>query len=64
MNLIEELQAEESRVRQIMPFLDSLLRVEANRAIVFAHQNVAMNSTEGMKDALEQLKLFRRVGSA
>jgi len=60
MNLIEELQAEENRVRQIMPFLDSLLRIEANRAIVFAHQNVAMNSTEGMEEALAQLKLFRR----
>lgn len=62
MNLIEELQAEENRVKQIMPFLDSLLKYEANRAITFAHQNMAMNSTEGMKDALEQLKLFRRAG--
>lgn len=62
MNLIEEIQVEENRVRQLMPFLDSLLRIEANRTIVYAHQNMALNSTEGMKDALEQLKLFRRAG--
>lgn len=61
MNLIEEIQAEENRVKQILPFLDSLLKYEANRAILFAHQSMAMNSTEEMKDALEQLRLFRRV---
>jgi len=60
LNLIEQILEEQKRVRRILPFLDSLLRFEANRALVFADQNMARNDTLEMKHSLEQLKLFRK----
>jgi hypothetical protein len=61
-NLIEQLLAEIWRVKRVLPFLDSLLRLEANRAIVFAEQHMAKNDTEGIRDSLVKLRLFRKAG--
>lgn len=60
MNIIEEILAEQTRVKRILPFLDSVKRFEANRALIFSDQHMAANDGEGMKDSLEQLKLFRK----
>lgn len=58
-NIIMALVEEKSRVKQIVPRLDSIQRAEAERALRFADINMAANDLEGMNDSLEELKLFR-----
>jgi hypothetical protein len=53
-----ELAQEKAKVRALLPFLDSLLRHEGERSIRIADNYMAMNDLEGMRDALDILRLF------
>jgi hypothetical protein len=60
-NIIVEITQEKARVRALLPYLDSLLRFEAERAIRFADIHVSMNDLEGMQDSLAELRIFQKV---
>jgi hypothetical protein len=57
-NIIVELTQEKNKVRELLPYLDSLLRHEGERSIRIADDYMVMNDMEGMKDALDILRLF------
>jgi hypothetical protein len=60
-NIIVELTQEKARVERLLPYLDSLLRFEAERAIRFADIHVSMNDLEAMRDSLAELRMFQKV---
>jgi hypothetical protein len=57
-NVIIELQNEIYRVRALLPLLRGRQLAEAKRLLQFAETYMAMNSLEGMKEALGELLEF------
>jgi hypothetical protein len=55
-NIIVELRAESTRVRRILTRLDPSRRVYAANCVRFADENIALNSLEGMKESLADLR--------
>jgi len=59
-NIIVELTQEKARVKALLWQFDYVVRAQAERALKFADQYMAMNDLEGMKDSLEELRLFTK----
>jgi hypothetical protein len=57
-NVIIELSNEIYRVRSLLPRLKDARLAEANHLLQFAETYLAMNSLEGMKEALGELLDF------
>jgi hypothetical protein len=58
-NIIVELRAEMTRVRQILGRLDPQQRVYASNCVRFAEENICLNSLEGMQESLSDLRAIR-----
>ena len=57
-NIIVELMQEMARVEALLPYLDSVRIQEADVALRSAKWYMAMNSLEGMTDAVTDLREF------
>ena len=57
-NIIVELSEEIVRVRALLPKLDAMTRRQAQNAIEFANSYMSLNSLDGMRDVLVDLREF------
>jgi hypothetical protein len=57
-NIIVELQQEMARVRALLPRLDANRRKEAEGTIEFARVYMTLNSLDGMRESLNDLREF------
>lgn len=59
-NIIHELAVELARVRALLEQLDPMRRIAAEGAIRYGSQSMALNSYEEMREAVDDLREFKK----
>jgi hypothetical protein len=59
-NIVAELIVELARVQELLPKLEGLQLEEARATLRYGREQMAMNSYEGMSEALSELREFGR----
>lgn len=63
-NIVHQLIVELARVQTLLGQLDDAARAEANNLLRYGRQEMALNSYEGMREALDDLAAFGKTGGA